>query len=761
MKRGLLSFGCLIATGFYFAQHSSITGQITGGGILKPAVGVDLEGTDYSTFSDSSGVFRFSEIPSGHYKVRVKLNDFQPFYKEVVIKENDSLTLDINLKATDRGSDIEDVVITGTLKSVRRSDSPVTIEVYSPAYFKKNPTPNIFDALQNVNGVRPQLNCNICSTGDIHINGLEGPYTMVLIDGMPIVSSLGTVYGMSGIPNSLVERIEIVKGPASSLYGSEAVGGLINVITNNPHTAPLFSADLFSTTWGEYNLDVGFKFNAGKKAKVLTGINYFNYQNKIDNNHDNFTDVTLQDRISLFQKWNFQRKENRLFSIATRYMYEERWGGDMRWNKSYRGGDEIYGESIYTSRTEFFGSYQLPVNEKIFLGFSFVNHDQDSRYGETSYIANQKIAFSQLNWDKKAGNHDLLFGAAMRYTYYDDNTAGTSTILGENKPEKTYLPGVFIQDEIRLAENHQLLLGFRYDYNNIHRNIFTPRMAYKWSVDQNNILRLNAGTGFRVVNLFTEDHAALTGARNVVVLNDLKPEKSYNINLNYTKKMYFGSGSHIALDASAFYTYFTNRIVPDYETNTSQIIYDNIGGNAVSKGFSLNANLNFANGLKFIMGGTAMENTITDNGITEHQILTEKFMGIWAVSYKIRAWKTAIDYTGNISSLMRLPLLGQLDPRKRYSPWWSIQNIQFTYEGFQKFEIYAGVKNILNWTPNKGTPFIISRANDPFNKQVKFDSSGQVVATPDNPYALTFDPNYVYAPNQGIRSFLGVRFTFK
>ena len=761
MKRGLLSLGCVLVASFYFAQHSSITGQITGDGIAKAAVGVYLEGTDHSTFSDSLGVYRFTELPAAKYKMRVKLSDFEPFYKDFVIKEDQDLMVDVNLKTIDRGADIEDIVVTGTLKAVRRSDSPVAVEVYSPAYFKKNPTPNIFDALQNVNGVRPQLNCNICSTGDIHINGLEGPYTMILIDGMPIVSSLGTVYGMSGIPNSLVERIEIVKGPASSLYGSEAVGGLINVITKNPQNAPLFSADFFSTTWGEYNLDVGFKFNAGKKAKVLTGINYFNYQNKIDNNNDNFTDVTLQDRISLFQKWNFQRKENRLFTVAARYMYEDRWGGDLRYNKSYRGGDEIYAESIYTNRSEVFGNYQLPVNDKMYFGFSFVNHDQDSRYGTTSYIANQKIAFGQLTWDKKIGNHDLLAGAAVRYTYYDDNTAGTSNILGENDPEKSWLPGIFVQDEIALAEDHKLLLGFRYDYNNIHGNILTPRLAYKWSLNKNNIFRLNAGTGFRVVNLFTEDHAALTGARDIVILNDLKPEQSYNVNLNYIKKMYFSTGGHITLDGSAFYTYFTNRIVPDYETNTKQIIYDNIDGHAISKGFSLNADLNFSNGLKFILGGTLMENTITTNGFKEHQILTEKFMGTWAISYKIRSWNTSIDYTGNLYSPMRLPLLGELDPRKPYSPWWSIQNIQFTYEGFKQFEIYAGVKNILNWTPNKGNPFIISRAHDPFDQNVVFDSSGQAIATAENPYALTFDPNYVYAPNQGIRGFLGIRFNIK
>ncbi len=761
MIKGLLFGALLLMANFSFGQNAAISGRINGEGTTKIAAHVSLEGTPYAVFTDSLGVFRFDEIPPDHYKLSVKVDGFQAFYKEILLKKEDQLNFEINLEPLDRGADIEDVVVTGTLKSVRRSDSPVAVEVYAPAYFKKNPTPSIFDALQNVNGVRPQLNCNICSTGDIHINGLEGPYTMILIDGMPIVSSLGTVYGLAGIPNSLVERIEIVKGPASSLYGSEAVGGLINVITKNPQNAPLFSADLFSTTWGEYNLDLGFKFSAGKKAKVLTGINYFNYQNKIDDNHDNFTDITLQDRISVFQKWNFHRKENRLFSVAARYMYEDRWGGDMRWNKSFRGGDEIYGESIYTNRVEVFGNYQLPVKENLFLGFSFVNHEQDSRYGETSYIATQKIGFGQLTWDKKAGLHDLLLGAALRYTFYDDNTVGTSSISGENDSEKIVLPGIFFQDEINLTAHHKLLLGFRYDYNTIHGNIFTPRLAYKWSINQNNILRLNAGTGFRVVNLFTEDHAALTGAREVVVLTDLKPEKSYNANLNYIKKMYFGSGSNITLDASAFYTYFTYRIVPDYETNTVQIIYDNIDGFAVSRGVSLNSDFNFANGLKVILGGTIMENTLTSDGFTEHQILTENFTGTWAVSYIIRPWKMVIDYTGNIYGPMRLPLLGDLDPRKPYSPWWSIQNIQFTFDGFKNFEIYAGVKNILNWTPTKGNPFLISRAHDPFDKQVQFDADGQAVATPENPYALTFDPNYVYAPNQGIRGFLGLKFTLK
>jgi outer membrane receptor for ferrienterochelin and colicins len=93
------------------------------------------------------------------------------------------------------------------------------------------------------------------------------------------------------------------------------------------------------------------------------------------------------------------------------------------------------------------------------------------------------------------------------------------------------------------------------------------------------------------------------------------------------------------------------------------------------------------------------------------------------------------------------------------SPWWSIQNIQFTYKGFKSWEIYGGVKNLLNWTPNKNTPFIIARSKDPFDKDVQFDGDGIAMVTSDNPNGLTFDPSYVYAPNQGVKGFLGIRYT--
>lgn len=740
------------------AQNSIIQGSIAANNTAIHSASITLDKTNFGTICDSAGNYLLENIPAGKYTLTVSHLNYKKYKQEIELLPNEIHTLHINLTALEDTTTLTDIVISGTMKPVTKQESPVPVEVYSSSFFKKNPTPNIFESLQNINGVRPQLNCNICNTGDIHMNGLEGPYTMILIDGMPIVSSLGTVYGLSGIPNSLIERVEIVKGPASSLYGSEAVGGLINIITKKPQNVPTLFADVLATSWGEINTDVGFKLKPGKKTTVLSSINYFNFSHKVDHNHDSFTDVTLQDRVSIFQKWNFERRENRLFSLAGRYMYEDRWGGDIKWNTSYRGGDSIYGESIYTNRAELIGNYQLPINEKVSLSFSLINHNQDSRYGTTSYIANQKIVFGQLTWDKTLNKHDILTGTALRYTLYDDNTPATTYSNSKNKPDKTWLPGIFFQDEISWTPTHKLLLGFRYDHHNTHGSIYTPRIAYKWSVNKNNILRINAGTGFRVVNLFTEDHAALTGARDIAILNDLKPEKSYNTNINYINTIYLPSGSVIGVDATVFYTYFTNRIVPDYETDANKIIYNNLEGHAISKGISLNSDATFMNGLKLILGGTLMSNTITANGITAQQILTEKFSGTWSISYKIIPLQIVIDYTGNIYSPMRLPLLSEWDPRKQKSPWWSIQNIQITSSQFNKFEIYGGVKNLLNWTPNRGNPFIIARTHDPFDKKIVFDSKGQVIATEENPYALSFDPTYVYAPNQGIRIFLGIRY---
>jgi len=737
------------------SQNNSLTGKISDRLENLSYANIYIQNTKFGTSSNDEGYYQIKNIPSGTYKIVVSSIGYNTKTIEITFNKDEKIIQNFSLVSD---NSLDEIVVSGNLKPVSKSASSVPVDVYSKSFFKKNPTPSIFESLQNVNGVRPQLNCNVCNTGDIHINGLEGPYTFVLIDGMPIVSGLSTVYGLTGIPQALIQRVEVVKGPASTLYGSEAVGGIINIITKKPSNSPLLFVDSFSSSWEEINTDIGFKYNASKKIQGLLGINYFNYQNIIDNNNDNFTDLTLQNRISIFNKLNIERSNNKLFTVAFRYVYEDRWGGETNWNKSFRGTDLVYGESIYTSRWETFGTYELPTTENIRLQFSANGHHQDSFYGTDSYKADQLIAFGQLVYNKKIKKkHDLLFGIAYRYTTYDDNTFATSESDGvTNKPSIIHLPGVFIQDEMNLSNQHKLLIGARYDYNSLHGTIFSPRVNYKWNSKNNkNILRFSVGNGFRVANIFTEDHAALSGAREVVFEGELSPETSWNANVNYVKKISINN-TLVSLDASGFYTHFNNRILPDYETDPNKIIYANLNGFSVSKGVSLNSDISFPLGLTMNIGGTLMDVYIHENNIKKRQLLTESFSGVWSISYKIKKSRIKIDYTGNVYGPMKLPLLSELDPRKGVSPWYSIQNIQVTKNIGTSWEMYGGIKNILNFTPARNS---IARSFDPFDSGVVFNSSGEAIATANNPYALTFDPSYVYASNQGIRGFLGLRYT--
>ena len=730
------------------AQDFIITGKVFSEGKPLQSASVFVMDTNTGVTTNEEG--QFSIYISNIANPRLVISYLG--YKSQ-IKSIRSETTDLGIIELEWDNKLEEVVVSGTLKPVSKNDSPIPIEVYGQNFFKANPTATVFEALENVNGIRPQLNCSICSTGEIRINGQEGSYTMVMIDGLPIVSGLSTVYGFSGIPQALIERIEIVKGPASSLFGSEAVAGVINLITQLPENSSKLSVDSFVSSWGEVNTDLAYKYSLSKKTTGLLGVNYFNYSYPIDKNEDGFTDLTMQNRISIFNKFNHVNK----FSIATRFVYEDRWGGQMNWLPIYRGGDTVYGESIYTRRFELFGKYQF--NKNLIFQFSFNDHNQNSAYGNTIFNADQTIGFGQIIWNKKIVNNELLLGLAYRYTRYDDDTTATFNDLSQqNQASITHLPGIFIQNQTQINANNTLLLGFRYDRNSIHGNIFTPRINYKINNDdKSSTLRLSTGAGYRVTQVFTEQHAALTGAREVVLLEDLNPERSWNANLNFVQKFFLKKGAIIDFDLSLFTTHFSNKIIPDYDTDPNKIIYDNLDGRSISNGLSLNANLLVQGGLRVNLGATYIDTYAEENGIKTMPYLTERFQGVWKVEKKWIPNDLILDFTGTFTGRMRLPTLGDLDPRPSYSDPFSILNIQLTKIWNNSVESYGGIKNILNFTPARNS---IARSFDPFDRQVAFDGSGNALPTPDNPYALTFDPTYVYTSNQGIRFFFGLRLKY-
>jgi outer membrane receptor for ferrienterochelin and colicins len=738
----------ILSIQFLKSQDFSVRGKVFSDGQPVESASVLIKGSNIGGTTNVNGDFliNFSDIKNPKLVISYLGNKSR-------LLTVSSFNMNFGIIELETDELLDEVVISGTLKPVSKLNSPVPVDIYNQSFFKANPTPSVFEALENINGIRAQLNCNICNTGDIHINGQEGSYTMVLIDGLPIVSGLSTVYGLSGIPKSLIERVEIIKGPASTLYGSEAIGGVINLITKLAENTPKFSVDSFISGWGELNTDIGYKYTLSKKSKGLLGINYFNYSNPIDNNNDGFTDLTFQDRISIFNKFSLGNN----FSFATRYLYEDRWGGELDWIPKYRGGDVLYGESIYTSRFEIFGNYQF--NNSVSFQFSFNDHNQDSVYGTTFFNADQTISFAQMTWNKKIRKNKFLLGIAYRYTYYDDDTTATYD-ENENRNSKsiTHLPGVFIQNQTKINEKNILLAGLRFDYNSLHGSIITPRLNYKINnIDKTSTLRISAGTGYRVAQVFTEDHASLTGAREVVFLESLDPEKSWNINLNYVKKFYMEQGAIIDFELSLFNTNFSNKIIPNYDTDPNKIIYANLNGISTSKGASFNLNIQALRGLSVNLGATFIDTYADLDGVKTIPYLTERFQGVWNFKKKWNLKGLILDFTGSTTGPLKLPKLSDLDPRPDYSPTFNIINMQLTKIWDNRIETYGGLKNILNFIPPANS---IARSFDPFDKNVMFDNQGIAMVTPNNPYALTFDPSYVFTSNQGIRIFFGMRLNF-
>ena len=221
--------------------------------------------------------------------------------------------------------------------------------------------------------------------------------------------------------------------------------------------------------------------------------------------------------------------------------------------------------------------------------------------------------------------------------------------------------------------------------------------------------------------------------------------------MNYTGYVPLGKG-FLNIDASIFYNYFTNKIIPDYLTDANKIIYKNLDGHAINRGASLSLDFNFTNSLKIQLAGTLLEafkQEKDSNGteIKTTQLLTPNFQGNAAISYTIPIINVALDYTSQVYSPMKLPVFPN-DYRPEFSPWFSLHNIQAS-KTHKLVTYYVGVKNIFNFTP--ADPIL--RPFDPFDKRVNDPVN--------NPNNYTFDPTYNYAPLQGVRAYFGVRFVLK
>lgn len=746
-------FGILLNGTILMSQQ--ITGTVQSQQNPVPFAHIIIENTNTGATSDNNGHF---SIKHESTEVSVTLIfsalGYQRLKKTLLIEGQQTINLGI-IELTEDVLGLEEVVISASLEESYVRDSPVKTTVISGKMIQKFvPAQNLIETLGLINGVEEVVACGVCYTNSISINGLQGPYTALLIDGSPIYGNLAAVYGLNGIPTGIVERVEVIRGPNSTLYGSEAMAGVINIITKKPANEPLLSSELKAGSLGTSNVNLAMS-NSIKKWNSFTGVNVATAHGFIDKNNDGFADRPDFERISLFSKWNLSRDKNREFSIAARYYQEDRRSGVTAFLKDHRqlrGNDSIYGEAIVTNRAELFGSYDFKSLENFRLDYSFSYHHHSSYYGNVLYEAQQQTAFTNFTWRKSLKRHFFLAGVALRQQFYSDNTPATAN---GSTPENQFIPGIFLQDEWRATRKLTVLLGNRLDYYTEHGIIWSPRLSAKYELSEWTSIRLNSGTGFRTVNLFTEDHAFVSGQRQVEIAEKLRPEQSYNatLGINHIYKVKEQNGT---IEVDVFYNHFTNKIIPDY-SQPSKIIYRNSRGYAESFGAGINLNHQFNFPLNVRAGFNAQQVSRTElisENLTQRQNIefAPRWTSLLLVAYTHRPSKVELSYTIRATGPMQLPEVYDTDefgepllyPRPTVSKPFALHNIQITRK-FKKInlEVFGGVQNLFNF-------------RQPESPLVGYDDPNAAPGFGEN-----FDTVYTYAPLVGREFFIGLRWNTK
>ncbi|NGP75500.1 TonB-dependent receptor [Balneolaceae bacterium YR4-1] len=729
MKK-LLLFLFLSSSLSALAQSSDgrIEGSVTHNGEPVPGVNVGIESLQKGSASDKKGKFAIQNISPGTYRLRASAVGYRPVTKDVAVQAGE--TTQITLELEESLLELDQVVVTGTMKETYVKDSPVKVNVVSNKFLEKNPSNNIMESVGFINGLYNEVSCGVCGTSSIRINGMEGPYTSVLIDGMPIMGSLASVYGLNGINPGIIESIEIIKGPNSTLYGSEAMGGVINVRTKDPATASRLNLSGYTSSHLENNLDFSYSPPTEGFQTFFSG-NAFYFDRFLDHNNDNFADATKRKRISLFNKWSITRPQARRLDIALKYYFEDRLGGTPEYSKELRGSDTVYGEYITTNRLEVIGTYELPLEETIRLDYSYSYHDQDSYYGDYRYQAGQQIFFTNLVWDKRFRyDRQLLLGSTIRYDALDQTF--DEQRLDDGSEDRRFTPGIFGQYEHIFSEVARMLAGLRVDHYSDHGFIFSPRFNLKLSPTHHTTIRFNAGTGFRIVNLFTEEHDILSGSRQVVISESLDPEKSYNGTVNINQIVDIGN-SVLNMDFDLFYTRFSNRIIPNY-SNPNEIRYSNLQGHSVSQGLAFTAAHNFPGPLQYSVGIT-FQDVYQDTGNGKDTLpFAPNFTGNFSISYGIESIATYFDYTGRLVGSMELP---EYPDAVNKSEIYTEQNVKVSKRLSENIEVYGSVKNIFNYTQEN--PLI----------------------APDRPFSDDFATDHVFGPIQERRFLIGINFNLR
>lgn len=625
-------------------------------------------------------------------------------------------------------------------------DQDIKTEHITQAELSKSACCDMAGCFETQTTVQPQTTNVITNSKELRILGLSGVYNQVLIDGLPMIQALSYTYGISGIPGTLVDNIYISKGANSVLQGYESMSGQINVETKDPDKGETFLFNSYINSFGEKHLNSNFSFRKNKWSN-LSAVHVVQPANRIDRDGDYFLDLPLLERYSFFNKTKYgnENEAGWFTQFTLRYMREYRMGGQVNFNPAeHTGSNQIYGQVVSVHHPEIYSKtgYRFNARNAISLMASGFYQNQHSYFGTLSYQAEQKNAYANLQYEYSYGEHNVKSGVSIRQLDLYENLSFPEGSMGRTYAglykRKELIPGAFAENTLVLLEDKiTWLTGLRADHHNQFGTQVTPRTLFKIRPTPNTTLRLSAGTGWRTVNLFSENIGLFISSRDIQFAEPLEPEKAINYGINITQDFESNTENLSGLLSVDFYhTQFSNQIFPDYDTDPTQAIIRNFRGISISDGFQAELNLKFYKRFEWKTGYTWLfVYRETQQGKTELPFNPRhKLLG--SFSYKPLSDRFHLDVNVHIFGKQRLPDT-RLNPdafrRPDYSESYMTMNAQFTYT-LSKWEFYTGCENILDFRQR------------------------QPIVSWQQPFSPWFDTSSVWGPTRGRELYIGVRF---
>ncbi|MDT0642084.1 TonB-dependent receptor [Zunongwangia sp. F363] len=773
---------CFIFPLWVFAQQINLNGKVSSMGTPVPFANILLEGKTQGTSADRNGYFSL-ELPEGQFNLRIQAIGFKT--KSLIINTENYQNRPLNIELSQDQLGLDQVVISATRNRVNLKEAPVVVNVLSPKLFNATQSISVAESLNYQPGVRVETNCQNCGFTQVRLNGLDGSYTQVLINSRAVFSALNSVYGLEQIPTSILDRIEVVRSGGSSLYGSNAIAGTINIITKDPVLNSWQVSSNLGFIDGE-TPDRTLNLNASVVSEDLSsGITVFGMKrdrDAYDANGDGFTELTELTNTSLGAKTFLKPDDKSKITLDITALEEYRRGGDRLdlaphltditeeldhntviggityevHNEDFSNNFSVYASGQHTGRKSFYGG----------LGGGRTRQDSitaANAYGNTNDLA--LLFGGQFTRNFKNSNDILTVGTEYNLSNTEDNIPGYNRYIDQ----EVNSIGTFAQYEWKPSEKFTALLGGRLDYVNVDGNyniqnvnriskidqtVVSPRLTLRYKPAAAWQIRAGYARGFRAPQAFNEDlHISSVGGEpQFVILSDhLKTEYSnaYTASVNYSKNLnklqtnFLLEGFYTDL-RNPFTTVSTGASLP----NGSILEEVRNGNGAYVSGANIEIGVSPSSRLTFQLGGTIQQSKYKekqvlfeadDSNPNESNVIISEFVrnpNVYAYfTTNISVFEeSSLDVTGTYTGPMTVPLVisdtGFLQLNKSDS-FYDI-NVKLNHhiditDSFQ-INVFGGVQNIFN------------------AYQDDFDTGA------------TRDSDYIYGPSQPRTFFFGIKF---